>query len=169
MEYWDIYDINREKTGKVMERKNKVWFKENEYHLGVHVCLFNSKDEMLIQKRQITRQADPGKWDFSARGSVLKGETAQEGASREMFEELGINYDFSNERAKFTINLPNIFDDYFFAKMDVDIDDLKLQEEEVESAKWASKDEIIELISQDKFAKCSKELIEFIYFLYLRK
>ena len=163
MEYWDVYNINREKTGRVVERHSDDWLKENEYHLGMHICVFNSKNEMLIQKRQITKRADPGKWDFSARGSVLKGENVQEGARRELLEEVGIDYDFSNERAKFTINSENLFDDYFIIKLDIDIDKLKLQEDEVECVKWASKNEITEMIDNNQFAKCSKEFMNYVF------
>ena len=166
MEYWDVYDINRIKTGRVVERQSNDWLKENEYHLGIHVCVFNSKTEMLIQKRQITKRADPGKWDFSARGSVLKDETSQEGAHRELLEEIGIDYNFNSERAKFTINSEKIFDDYYLIKKDINLNILKLQKEEVECVKWASKDEIIELIDENQFAKCSKEFINYIFETY---
>ena len=169
MEYWDVYDINRIKTGRVVARHGNDRLKENEYHLGIHVCVFNSKAEMLIQKRQITKTADPGKWDFSARGSVLKNETSQEGAHRELLEELGIDYNFNSERAKFTINSEKLFDDYYFIKKDINSNEIKLQKEEVEFAKWASKDEIIELIEENKFAKCSKELINYIFEIFKKQ
>ncbi len=45
MELWDIYDIDRNKTDKIMERGAK--FNEGDYHLAVHICIFNSKGEMI--------------------------------------------------------------------------------------------------------------------------
>ena len=167
MELWDVYNVNREKTGRVVDRLSEDdWLKEDEYHLGIHVCIFNSKGEMLIQKRQITKKAEPNKWDVSGRGSTLKGETTWETAQREVFEELAINYDFSKERAKFTINSENMFDDYFIIKLDVDIKDVVLQEEEVADAKWATKEEIIKLMESGEFVKFSIELLNFIYSFY---
>jgi len=50
MELWDVYDRNRKKTGKTMVRGNA--FLDESYHVVVHVCVFNSMDEMLIQQRQ---------------------------------------------------------------------------------------------------------------------
>ncbi|MDF2608169.1 MAG: hydrolase [Bacillales bacterium] len=47
MELWDIYDINRINTGKTLERGSK--FEPGSYHLVVHICIFNSKGEMLIE------------------------------------------------------------------------------------------------------------------------
>lgn len=49
-EFWDIYTANRVKTGRVMERGSL--FKQGDYHLVVHICLFNDRGEMLIQQRQ---------------------------------------------------------------------------------------------------------------------
>lgn len=169
MEYWDIYNINREKTGRIIERKDKENLKENEYHLGIHVGIFNSKGEMLIQKRNIKKRSDPGKWDFSARGSVLKGETSKEGAQRELLEELGLSYSFKDIRAQFTINLDNLFDDYYLIKLDVNLDNLKLQKDEVECVKWATQEEIIQMIENNQFALTKKELINLVFEIYRSK
>ena len=40
MEYWDIYDIDRMKTGKIVQRQQGLAI--GEYHLVVHVCIFNA-------------------------------------------------------------------------------------------------------------------------------
>lgn len=52
MELWDIYDINRIKTGKTVMRGETI--KQGGFHLVVHVCVFNSKGEMLIHVSMIT-------------------------------------------------------------------------------------------------------------------
>ena len=96
MEYWDIYDDNRNKTGRTILRSDRDKLGDNEKHVAIHVAFFNSKDEMLLQRRSLTKADDPGKWDFSSRGSILVSETPQDGAHRETLEELGIDYDFSN-------------------------------------------------------------------------
>lgn len=55
MELWDLYDINRNKIGKTIQRGELL--SPGEYHLVVHVCLFNSQGEMLIQQRQPFKKA----------------------------------------------------------------------------------------------------------------
>ena len=50
MEHWDIYNADRIPTGKTIERDTPL--QKGEYHLVVHVCIFNSDGELLIQKRQ---------------------------------------------------------------------------------------------------------------------
>lgn len=47
MEQWDIYTADREKTGRTWTRGKKL--QDGDYHLVVHVCLFNASGEMLIQ------------------------------------------------------------------------------------------------------------------------
>ncbi len=50
MELWDVYNVDRTKSGKTMLRGAD--FAKDSYHLVVHACIFNSDDEMLIQQRQ---------------------------------------------------------------------------------------------------------------------
>ena len=49
-EFWDIYDKNKNKTGRVAER-DVYKFKEGEYHIVVTGIIVNSKNEILISKR----------------------------------------------------------------------------------------------------------------------
>ena len=100
MEKWDVYDINRVKTG-VMERG---WeFAPDAYTCVMHICIFNSKGEMLIQQRQSYKKTWHNLWDVSVGGHTEAGETSQMSASRELFEELGIKRDFTGIRPHFTI------------------------------------------------------------------
>lgn len=66
MELFDLYTENRELTGKTMERGGTV--PEGLYRLVVHICVFNSRGEMLIQRRQPFKAGWPGLWDISVGG-----------------------------------------------------------------------------------------------------
>ncbi len=59
-------------------------------HRVVHVLVFNGKSELLLQKRSMTKDVAPGKWDTSVGGHVNSGESLEEAVSRETEEELGI-------------------------------------------------------------------------------
>ena len=64
MELWDLYDRDRHPTGEVLERGKPV--PPGRYHLVVHVVIFNSQGEMLIQGKGSTKTdlksvLDPGK------------------------------------------------------------------------------------------------------------
>ncbi|WEM60543.1 NUDIX domain-containing protein [Streptococcus parauberis] len=148
-EIWDIYDIYRNKTGRTMERGSN--FKEGDLHLVVHLCIFNTNDELLIQQRQKDKEGFPNMWDISVGGSALAGETPQQAVMRETLEELGICIDLSQIRPQFTINFDQGFDDTFLVIADVDLNSLTLQEEEVQDAKWASRQEIFKMMTEGSF------------------
>ena len=58
-EFWDIYDQNKCKTGKLAQR-DVYQFKRGEYHLVVVAVIMNSKNEILITKRAKTKKKEPG-------------------------------------------------------------------------------------------------------------
>jgi isopentenyl-diphosphate delta-isomerase type 1 len=64
-------------------------------HRAVHILVFNSRDELFLQKRSMSKDEQPGKWDSSAAGHVDSGETYLDCARREITEELGIVADQS--------------------------------------------------------------------------
>lgn len=166
MELWDVYDRDRKKSGKTMERGSE--FEDGEYHLVVHVCLFNSKNEMLIQQRQPFKEGWPNMWDVTVGGSAIAGDTSQTAAERELFEEIGLQMDLSYQRPHLSINFENGFDDCYLIESDIDIKDLVLQFEEVQSAKWASKDEIIELLDRREFIPYYASFIELLFDMRFR-
>ncbi len=149
MEQWDLYDINRIKLGKTMFRGEKT--PKDKYRIVVHACIFNSKGEMLIQQRQSDKDSFPNMWDLSVGGSVLSGETSQEGIEREILEEIGVKIDLRNIRPHITINFDEGFNDIYLITKDIDDSEIKLQEEEVQNAKWASLDEINEMLDAGTF------------------
>ena len=61
-------------------------------HRTVHVLIFTSTGQLVLQRRALTKDIQPGKWDTSVGGHLSPGETVQACAEREMNEELGINH-----------------------------------------------------------------------------
>ena len=149
MELWDTYDFERNKLGNVVERGKSM--PDGEYRIVVHVCIFNSKNEMLIQHRTATKEVWPDYWDVTAGGSAIAGEKSWQAIGRELKEELGIEIDFNKKIPNMTFSFNHGFDDVYLVKMDVDISKLKLQEEEVQDVKWASKEEILQMIESGEF------------------
>ena len=54
------------------------------------VLVFNSRGELLIQKRSDNHPSLPGRWDMSSAGHVDTGENYLEAAQRETEEEIGL-------------------------------------------------------------------------------
>jgi isopentenyldiphosphate isomerase len=161
MELWDVYDINRNKTNKTMVRGEP--FEKDNYHLVVHVCVFNSNGEMLIQQRQPFKKGWSNMWDITVGGSAIKGETSQSAAERELFEEIGLRVDFKNIRPHITINFDNGFDDVYLIEQEADINELSLQYEEVQKVKWACKEEIFSMIESGEFIPYYQSLIQLFF------
>lgn len=161
MELWDIYDIARNKKNRTMVRGEN--FSKGDYHMVVHICIFNSKGEMLIQQRQSFKEGWPSMWDVTVGGSAIKGDTSQMAVERELSEELGIKINMQNIRPHLTINFDNGFDDVYLIQKDIDITDLTLQYEEVQCARWASKEEIFSMIDSGEFIPYYQSLIQLFF------
>lgn len=161
MEFWDVYDQYRKKTGKVIERGQPLG--KDDYHLVVHVVIFNSKGEMLIQQRQSFKEGWPNMWDITVGGSALQGENSQQAAARELFEEISIVYDFKRIRPTITTNHAYGFNDIYILELDLDLHTLTLQYEEVQDVKWATKEEILSLITDHRFIPYYPSFIDLIF------
>jgi len=60
-------------------------------HRSVYIFVVNGRNEVLLQKRSMTKDLYPGYYTGSATGHVDYGEEYDEAARRELKEELGIN------------------------------------------------------------------------------
>lgn len=161
MEIWEVYDKERKKTGRTMRRGDGI--AEGDYHLVIHVCVFNSKGEMLIQQRQPFKEGWSNLWDLTAGGSAIQGDTSQAAAERELLEEVGIKVDLTDIRPHFTINFERGFDDIYLVEMEVDTGTLTLQYEEVQAVKWASRQEILAMIESGLFLPYYPSLIDLLF------
>jgi 16S rRNA (adenine1518-N6/adenine1519-N6)-dimethyltransferase len=63
----------------------------NLLHRAVHILLFNEAGEVYLQQRSRWKDRHPLKWDSSAAGHVIAGESYDETARRELNEELGVD------------------------------------------------------------------------------
>lgn len=148
MELWDLYDENRNLTNLSVQRDEPI--PEGLRHLSVHIWIVNSKHEFLIQKRSANKKKFPNMWSMTG-GAVLKGETSEQGATREVAEELGIALDINNATIIHTIVRPNNFVDVWLVHQDFDISQVTKQDEEVSEVKWANKEKINGLIQNNLF------------------
>ncbi|RMG69417.1 MAG: NUDIX domain-containing protein [Nitrospirae bacterium] len=58
-------------------------------HRVVHLLVVNRRGDILLQKRAMTKDVAPGRWDTSVGGHIGKGESIEEALRRETAEELG--------------------------------------------------------------------------------
>jgi isopentenyl-diphosphate delta-isomerase type 1 len=59
-------------------------------HRAAHVVVMDGAGRLYLQKRSLTKDIQPGRWDTSVGGHLAPGEDFAAGAAREMQEELGL-------------------------------------------------------------------------------
>ena len=150
----DVLDeFTGEKTGEVIS-KNEA-HKTGVWHGSIHILIVNNdKSKTLLQKRCAEKKLYPNTWDIAVGGHISSGEDDITSAKRELEEELGLNPDeLKIEKVdRITEKLVNngvISNEYvsiFIVYADIDINDIKLQVEEVSEAKWCTKEELNKFI-----------------------
>ena len=159
MEYLDLYDVNKNLTGeKIVRGKGKPQVPENNYINIVIIFMQNSEGKFLFQitsKEKVNEIATTG-------GHVKSGQTSYEAILAEVDEELGL--DISKEDVKMIDSyiFGIAFMDVYYLNKDINISDLKLQDDEVESVEWFTIDRIKELINEGKVRKGNIKAFESI-------
>ena len=155
MELWDIYDENKQPTGRTMVRDD--WnMKDDEFHLTVQAAIMRPDGRFLITRRKLTKSWGAGWWEVSG-GGVLAGETSREAVIREVREETGLDVTSAKCDLAFTYRRDNheeknnYFVDVYRFELDFDESDVTVQEEEVEEFRRATPEEIRALGEQGIF------------------
>lgn len=134
-----IVDRDNRETGIATRGRMRA---EGLIHRSTYLLVFHSRGELYVQKRTPTKDVYPGYYDVAAGGVVLAGETYEQGAVRELAEELGIR----------DVQLRTLFDFYFEegtcrvwgrAFSCVWDGEITLQAEEIESGEFVAPEEIL--------------------------
>lgn len=155
MELWDIYDSNKQRTGRTMKR-NDWCLRDDEYHLTVLGVVARPDGKYLITKRVMSKIWAPGWWEVSG-GAVQAGEESKEAVIREVLEETGLDVKDAEGGYVFTYHRENpgkgdnYFVDVYRFVLDFDEKDIKLQEEETAGYKIATPEEIKALAEEGIF------------------
>lgn len=158
MELWEILDDKGNPTGEIMGKYDNIVFDKGLYHLGADVWIINSENKILIQKRAKNKRLEPNVWAMTG-GSVVLGENSLETIVREAKEELDIDIDSNKLKLITKFKTGNVWIDTYVLRSDYDISEMKFQEEEVSDAKWATWNEIDELVNKGMFIKHRWEFV----------
>jgi isopentenyldiphosphate isomerase len=85
----EIFDVVDEQDHVIDRRPRAEVHERGLRHRATHMLLFNSRGELFLQQRSLTKDMWPGVWDSSASGHVDSGEDYDACALRELGEELG--------------------------------------------------------------------------------
>lgn len=83
----DVVDANDRVTGVVTRAEMRAGRLR---HRTAFVLVTDSAGRVLVHRRADTKDVWPGRWDLAAGGVLASGETYEDGAARELAEELGI-------------------------------------------------------------------------------
>jgi 8-oxo-dGTP pyrophosphatase MutT (NUDIX family) len=164
-ELWDLYDRNGNLTGEVWERRhgNYINIPEGLYHLVSDILVQHRDGSYLLTKRHIDKDLYPGYWEASAGGSAQLGESPEECAKRELFEETGILSDrFELVKITFSNRSPSLIYSYV-ARVDCDKNSVVLQEGETTEYKWVDAAGLIEYAESELAIKTSVERYKSFY------
>lgn len=155
-EMWDACDAWENKLGYKVPRSMAKSLADGVFHVVVMIYTVTTDGRVLVTQRS-QNKTNPLKWEVTG-GSILAGETPQEGAVRELSEETGITaqtsdlvqlYEYADYRRH------SIYHSYVYVTQP----DTKvtLQEGETMNYRWLSYKEFVELVESDRFVPSEQE------------
>ena len=145
MEFFYIYTVSGQRTGRTAPKGTVCT--GDDYYLGVHIYIFDSRGRFLLQQRAEDKAFRPSEWDIHM-GHAMTGESSLETARRELAEELGVRFtpDQLLHVARTVWKQSNHLVDIYFIQADLNETEFRLQEEEVIGAKWVEKEEMLSFV-----------------------
>lgn len=165
MEKIDVYNCNREKTGKIFTRYVDEHIEKDEYLISVTCWIVNKYGEILLTQRRLDK-SHGGMWEPTT-GTVISGENSLEGIQRELSEEIGLKVDKSELKLVKTIvdkkpNL-NFFRDIYILRKDISLSELKFLDGEVIDAEYVTMEEFKNMINNGEVKKKLEYFIDLVY------
>ena len=149
MEFNDIYDKDRNLTGRV-HRRGTRW-KPGEYGLVVCVWVYDGKGNVLLTRRA-KGKSFAGTWENSG-GAAKAGESSREAIVRELYEETGIlaegeEFEFiGSDRDRST------HFDFYCQKRNTPLTKIVLLPGETDGVQWASLEQVRKMVSTGEICK----------------
>ncbi len=144
VEFNDIYDKNRRRTGRIHKR-GTPW-KFGEYGLVVCVWVHDGNGRILLTRRA-KGKSYAGTWENSG-GAAQAGENSRQAIVRELFEETGIRAEESEFELLTSVRERNIFYDHYCLCRQVPLHQIRLQPGETDAVRWATFEEIHGMIER---------------------
>jgi len=121
-------------------------------HRAVDIAITNSKKQILLQKRSVHKDTNPGFWSISASGHVTFGETYQEAAERETKEELGVKMKLKSiTKDLIKLEKEQEFTGIFVGELESTPTEFDMTE--VSEVRWVELDRLAEFIESNEFSE----------------
>ncbi len=129
---------------------------EGKYRLSIHIWIVNDKNEILIQQRSASRKMFPNMWTNTG-GACIAGETSIETVFRELKEELNVIPNIDDLELIASYKRKKDYVDVWLLRQNININDLKFNDNEVQAAKWATIKEWKKLLIEEQAVKSSTD------------
>ena len=149
MEFNDIYDSQRQLTGRIHKR-GTPW-KTGEYGLVVCVWVHDGNGHLLLTRRA-PGKSYAGTWENSG-GAAQAGETSLQAIRRELYEETGIQALPEEFELLNSDRDRNSFYDFYCLKKKVSLDNIRLLPGETDSAKWVTFQQVHQMIADGQICQ----------------
>ena len=149
MEWNDIYDKDRQLTGRV-HRRGTYW-RHGEYGLVVCVWVYDGKGNFLLTRRA-SGKSYAGTWENSG-GAAKAGESSRQAIARELFEETGIRAEEEEFEFLSSDRDRSAFYDFYCLKRSVPIEEIVLLPGETDAAQWVTLEEIHRMIQRKQICQ----------------
>lgn len=160
-EFWNVYDKFRNKTDKIIKRDSDERLKDGEYHIVITGIIQNSKNQILITRRNKNKKVYPGLWECTG-GSAKAEENSIEAAIREIYEEIGIEVKPTEGKLLGTIQTSNYFRDVWKFKKEVQKKDINYNDGEVIEFRWVSLEEYADLYNKGEIVPSGDFVIKML-------
>lgn len=156
MEIWNAYKKDGTPAGRDLIRGQAI--DEGLYHLVSEVTVKHKDGSYLFMQRDYKKETFPGLYECSAGGSVLKGESPEQGARRELKEETGIIC--GNLVPIYKVIDKNTIYHGYLAEVDCDKDSIVLQKGETISHLWLYESDFFSFIESDKYVRTHRNRLK---------
>ena len=151
-----------DKDDNVLGYKPKAEFGPDDIERVSALWVTNSKGEILIAQRALTKKYGPGYWGPAAAGTVEEGENYETNIIKEAEEELGLKDIKPALGPKLYLETAHkYFCQWFTCVTDLPAEAFRLQPEEVAAVKWISKEALLQAIEkkEDKFLSSMSRVV----------
>jgi isopentenyl-diphosphate Delta-isomerase len=144
----EIFDVVNEHDEVIDHKPRGEVHRLGLLHRAIHALVFNSRGEIFLQKRSMTKDREPGKWDSSTSGHVDSGEDYDACAVRELREEIGLIVPKTPERL-FKIDACAETDQEFVWVYRCEAEGpFQLDPREIERGEWVAPEEVTHRIAK---------------------
>jgi len=144
----EIFDVVNERDEVIDRKPRSEVHRLGLLHRAVHVLVFNSHGEVFLQKRSMTKDREPGKWDSSSSGHVDSGEDYDACAVRELREEIGLAVAKTPERLFKIAACPETDQEFVWVYRCQSEGPFRLHPDEIERGGWFASDKISSWIAE---------------------